>query len=287
MISGRRRSADAPDETGSAEVEGCRIEWRAWGRSHLPGLVLVHGARAHAGWWSGVLTPALRRGRRIVALDLSGHGDSGRRATYTPRLWGAEVAAVTRACTIGRATLVGHSMGGWVTIVCAGAHPDLVGGVILVDCSIRRPEPGSGSARRGMPKRPVRLYATREEALASFRLMPEQPTLDEAAVRSIAERSLRKEGQMWRWKFDTSVAQRFSDGLIRDHLGQVRCPLHLVYGSRDPLVSPRTAADIAAMTGSPVPTTVIPGAYHHPILDHPTEVATALIESGLSSPGRG
>jgi len=184
-------------------------------------------------------------------------------------------------------SLVGHSMGGWASIVCASLHPDLVAGVVLVDSSIRRPQPGAESAPRGMAERPLRPFASRGEAVAAFRLLPEQPPVDEAVIRPVAERSLRREGEMWRWKFDPAIAQRYSDGLIRDHLAAVRCPLHLVHGSRDPIVSASTATEIAEMTGFPVAATVIPGAHHHAILDHPEEVAVAVLACGVLPPAAG
>jgi pimeloyl-ACP methyl ester carboxylesterase len=277
--SGRRQSAASPART--LEVEGCAITWRSWGALDSPALVLVHGARAHGGWWRQTLTPVLLEGRRIVALDLSGNGDSGHRDAYSPRLWGEELAAVIRECAGGRATVVGHSMGGWVAIVCAADHPELVAAAILLNSSVRRPEPGTESEPRGMPERPPRRFRSREEAIASFRLVPEQPVLDPAFVREVAEASLRRQDGGWRWKFDPAIAQRFNDGLVRDYLERVRCPLHLVYGSEDPIVSAQTAADIAAMTGRRVPATVIPGAHHHALLDHPEEVAAALLATGL------
>ena len=58
--------------------------------------------------------------RYVAALDLSGHGDSGRRETYSLDLWAAEVLGVAEDAGIaGPPTVIGHSMGGFVTLRAA------------------------------------------------------------------------------------------------------------------------------------------------------------------------
>jgi len=108
-----------------------------------PGLVLVHGGAAHAGWWT-FLAPLLTRQYDVVALDLSGHGDSGRRAEYPRRAWADEVLAVSAEAGFpGPPVLVGHSMGGLVSIVAASVYGDALAGAIIVDTPVRRPDPES------------------------------------------------------------------------------------------------------------------------------------------------
>lgn len=72
---------------------GADIHYLAWGPEGAPGLVFVHGGAAHAHWWS-FLVPLLADDHRVAALDLSGHGDSGRRDEYTLDAWCDEVLAV-------------------------------------------------------------------------------------------------------------------------------------------------------------------------------------------------
>src|SRR3954451_22766009 len=79
------RALAAVPEHRCIEVAGARIRYRAWGPRDAPGVVLVHGGSAHAGWWDHI-APQLP-GHRVVALDLSGHGDSDHREAYDMRLW--------------------------------------------------------------------------------------------------------------------------------------------------------------------------------------------------------
>ena len=83
----------APCEDRTVAVAGCPIHYLRWGDPAQPGVVLVHGGAAHAQWWS-FLAPQLMRQYHVVALDLSGHGDSGRREEYPREVWADEALAI-------------------------------------------------------------------------------------------------------------------------------------------------------------------------------------------------
>src|SRR5258708_8053838 len=107
---------DAPTEQRAVDVDGATIAYRAWGDRGDVGIVLVHGGAAHARWWDHV-APMLDGGRRVVALDLSGHGDSGRRDAYSLDQWAMEVLSVAAAARIGTPpTVIGHSMAGFAPL---------------------------------------------------------------------------------------------------------------------------------------------------------------------------
>jgi pimeloyl-ACP methyl ester carboxylesterase len=55
-------------------------------------VVLVHGGSAHRHWWDHI-APVIARDHGVVAIDLSGHGDSDRRPVYNFEAWAGEVVA--------------------------------------------------------------------------------------------------------------------------------------------------------------------------------------------------
>jgi len=103
------------------------------GERVLP-VVLVHSLAGNSTHWSKQLEH-LRRTRRAIALDLRGHGRSERpnNGDYTIAAMAGDVAAVADTLGLEKFVLVGHSMGGGVALVYAGAHPDRVAGLVLVD----------------------------------------------------------------------------------------------------------------------------------------------------------
>lgn len=103
------------------------------GSGGLP-VVFVHSLAGNSTHWA-VQLAHLRRDRRAVALDLRGHGRSEppKNGDYTIAAMAGDIAAVVDTLGIGRFVLVGHSMGGGVALAYAGAHPDRVAGLVLVD----------------------------------------------------------------------------------------------------------------------------------------------------------
>src|SRR5262245_41176686 len=115
----RTALATAHDD-GTVVVDDCPIHYARWGRTGCPGL--VHGGAAHAHWWDHV-APLLAGDCGVIALDLSGHGDSGRRDHYPTETWAREIVAVAEDGGIeGPPLVIGHSMGGWVAITAAAEH---------------------------------------------------------------------------------------------------------------------------------------------------------------------
>ena len=103
-----------PREEGTVAVEGCPIHYFRWGDPASPGLILLHGGRAHARCFAFV-APLLAKQFHVVAYDMSGLGDSGRREEYSHELHAREVLAVALATGMldgGRKPfLAGHSRG--------------------------------------------------------------------------------------------------------------------------------------------------------------------------------
>lgn len=203
-------SISIPAEQGAVDVDGARIAFRAWGDHGLPGVVLVHGGAAHGAWWDHI-GPQLAEGRRVVAIDLSGHGDSDWRDTYTLETWAAEVLAVAGAA--GARTrpmqVVGHSLGGIIAARTASLHPDVVDDIVVIDSEMFDANELAAARRNhdGSPPIPRtgRIYATRDEALARFRLVPASPSLDYTRSH-VAWHSVTQRDDGWDWKFDRTFA---------------------------------------------------------------------------------
>ncbi|HEY0275613.1 MAG TPA: alpha/beta fold hydrolase, partial [Paenirhodobacter sp.] len=73
------------------------------------------------------------RGRAFLRYDCSGHGLSGGRfEDGAIGDWFEDACAAIRACTQGPQVLVGSSMGGWLALLIARDHPDLVAGLVTI-----------------------------------------------------------------------------------------------------------------------------------------------------------
>jgi pimeloyl-ACP methyl ester carboxylesterase len=270
------KAVDTPYSEHVVQVDGCRIRYLRWGDPGTPGLVLVHGGAAHAHWWT-FLAPFLARSYSVVALDLSGHGDSGRRATYPRRVWADEVMAVIRdARFVGPPVLVGHSMGGLISIVAAALHGDALAGAVIVDAPVRRPDPESQEGAQGRSFRNPKTYPDRVAAKSHFRLVPPQPCENAFILDFIAERSLKEVPGGVTWKFDPEVFVLARREAMHEHLANVRCRVALIRGEHSYVVPPETGEYMYQLLRRNAPQVEIPEAHHHLILDQPLAFVAAL-----------
>jgi pimeloyl-ACP methyl ester carboxylesterase len=257
-------------------ADGVPIAYRRWyGERGGTPLVLVHGTAAHAGWWDHVV--ALLPDRfDVVAVDLAGHGDSGRRPAYSLDSWSHDVLAVVHELFPGEpAVLVGHSVGGLVVAGAAVFDPAVVAATVLVDSIVVDPQPGDVPEWR--PPRADRVFATPDEVVGRYRLTPPQPEADPEILRALALGSVRAVGDGWSWKVDPLIFGTVGRPGMCMRLPDLPGPVAVVRGELSVLVPPTAGADLAALIGRPVPQFDVPGAHHHLMIDHPAELGEHLV----------
>ena len=97
-------------------------------------VVFAHSLAGNSSQWKAQLEH-LRPHRRAVAFDFRGHGRSepANNGDYSIAGMASDISAVVDSLGLERFVLVGHSMGGGAALVYAGAHPERVAGLLLVD----------------------------------------------------------------------------------------------------------------------------------------------------------
>lgn len=126
---------DTHARDGVLRLPGVRLAWRAVGRSAGPPLVALHGMCSRGATWNRFAQAAVARGRRVVTLDLRGHGDSSRPGRYGCRAMRDDVLALLDAQGSGPVDLVGHSLGGHVATLVAQHSPARVRRLVVEDAS--------------------------------------------------------------------------------------------------------------------------------------------------------
>jgi pimeloyl-ACP methyl ester carboxylesterase len=253
-------------------VEGTPVAYLTWGDEADRSIVLVHGGAAHSRWWDHI-APLLARGWRVLAIDLSGHGDSGRRPRYSLDTWAREVlAVVAEAGDPASSVVIGHSMGGLVTLRLASLAGSQIAGAVAIDSPVRDIAPEDRAARQRRAFGPLRVYRTREEILGRFRPIPDQPVVPYIAEH-VAATSIRPVEGGWTWKFDPGVFAR--DHLTPELLTRLDCRVAL-FRAEYGLVTPQQGEVMYDRLGRVAPVIEIPATGHHIMLDQPIALVAAL-----------
>lgn len=265
-------------EIGWVDAAGARIRYLRWGDRDRPGLLLVHGNAAHAEWWS-FIAPFMASDYNVAALDLSGMGDSDFRREYTMELFVEEELAVAKAAGMfdheEPPVIVAHSFGGFVTMLAGALHGDKLAGTVIVDSPVNPPDRPGGPPRREL--RPHNIYPTLADALARFRLAPEQPCENDYIVDYVARRSLKHVENGWTWKFDPALwASRFSIGDTAERLRATKCRIAIMRGEMSVLMPHEVGEYMFNLLGRAAPMIEIPQARHHVMLDQPLAFIAAL-----------
>ncbi|MGV0739171.1 alpha/beta hydrolase [Mycobacterium syngnathidarum] len=260
-------------EHSTIDVDGCPIHVRSWGDPDKPPLVFVHGGGAHSGWWDHI-APFFARTHRVVAPDLSGHGDSGTRAEYALSIWAREVLAAAAASgSSARPTIIGHSMGGWVGASAATHYGAQIDSILVIDSPLRDRAPEE--VRLSNRRRDTAGYATEEEILARFRAVPKQEVTLPYIGHHIAVQSVRKTDDGWVWKFDPDIFGGLlmdetpdDEEILENAFARIPCRIGYLHCERG-VVPPRMAEQIRLILQLRGPFVDLAEAGHHPMLDQP------------------
>jgi pimeloyl-ACP methyl ester carboxylesterase len=253
------------------EIDGLRLHVQDYGASGKPPMLCVHGGGANAHWYDFV-AHGFTTDYHVRAVDLRGHGDSEWDSASPPNYnytrHAADIHELTEKLDLRDFVLVGHSMGGMVSIVYAASYPGRAKALIVVDSNLAvTPERIAGF--QAVADRPAREYPTQEEFIAKYRVRPGASTAPSEALRYLAQHSGRLfDDGRWRHKVDRRT---YANRELVDSFAQwnrIRIPSLLMKAGR----STRMTAEAIAQVQSRAPhvkTTVVPNADHHITLDNP------------------
>ena len=271
------------------EVVGAQIETLTWGEVGKPGLLLLHGNRAHADWWT-FIAPFFADDFRVAALSWSGMGGSDWRESYSIDLLSQEVGAVAEAAGLYESSVkpvvVAHSFGGFPGLRYASRSGQKVGGLVMVDSPILSPEMRQKRRGRGpsgmLDPRPNRVYVDLPSALARFRFAPPQVCKNLYIADHIARGSLKQaplevgDELGWTWRFDPYQWRDMRMENPIPDFSALQCPVSIMWGSHSLLFDAEVLAYIASLAPAGSPRIEIPAARHHLMVDQPLAFVTAL-----------
>ena len=273
---------------------GLPIHCLEWGDPNGDPLVLLHGFLDLAFSWTPFVAELQQRATRrlwIVAPDCRGHGDSGWVSAggyYHFPDYVFDLDCVIQALGVNSFTLIGHSMGGTISMLYSGAFPERVKKLVLIE--------GVGPVGMNFADAPIRMGQwigeIRQRGRNHFReyssveaganqLRQTNPRLQEAFARPLAQAAMRQNARgKWVWKFDplhrTTSPQPFYTAQAVEFLRCIGCPVLIVEGklSRQTKRTDKQERYDAIDDRQQI---VIDGAGHMVHQDNPTALVDALL----------
>lgn len=238
----------------SVEVPGGRLYAKRWepaSRSTLAPIVLLHDSLGSVELWRDF--PALlsaATGRAVIAYDRLGFGrSSSRHQLPSPRFVSEEaelyLPPLLAALAVDRVVLFGHSVGGGMAIIAAGALGERCEAVISESAQAfveQRTLDGIRAAQAGFA-----------EARAFDRLRQYHADKAEWVLRA--------------WT-DTWTSEAFAAWSLREELPRMRCPALIIHGDQDEYGSTAFPETIRQLAGGPTQMEVIEGCGHVPHRTH-------------------
>ncbi|HYH43556.1 MAG TPA: alpha/beta hydrolase [Burkholderiales bacterium] len=229
----------APPRSHFVDRDALTLHHLDWGNEGAHPIVAVHGSRLHAHVWND-LGRRFRDRFHVIAIDQRGHGESGwcDPERYQIEELYRDLRAHVEARGLKRYTLIGHSLGGRVSMLYASRHQAELERLVLVDITPGRP-PAPEARDRGGPAQP-RDFASEDEAIQYLaRAMSRAPKrLVEESVRHGMRRN---DAGRYVWKYDPVLfAQRVAlpPGMdLWSLVSAVATPTLLQYGSDSDVVN--------------------------------------------------
>ena len=231
----------SPDERIDLGSHELRVRSQGEG---APAFVCLHGLVDRLEIWDH-LAPGLAERGSLLRVDQRGHGSSGApRGPYSREDLAGDVTGILDARHIARAILVGHSMGGIVSMATALLYPERIAGLVLL-----------GTASH-CNERTARWY----ERIAAAGEADGLAGLSRAIYGRDSKQQI--EGDAQGICHVTRTLKSLHADPLTPKLATITCPVLLVVGENDPM-GPRASELIAAaLPGGAATLDVVPDAGH-------------------------
>ena len=245
------------------------LHYLDYGTAGKPPMLCIHGGAAN-GHWFDYVAPGLISDYHVRALDLRGHGDSDPvdPPSYLYEDYAADIDKAVTQWNLRDFVIMGHSMGGTVSLLYAAKYPGRAKSLIVIDSTVNLSAERIGRLR-DIGSRPGKNYESQDELVSRYRLRPGDSLATPDVVQHIARNSSKQaEDGTWRHKFDRAVyaTRQVFDGTPL--WADVKIPALLVKGDRSERITPEVVAETRKLAPH-VELAEVSNTDHHVTLDNP------------------
>jgi pimeloyl-ACP methyl ester carboxylesterase/predicted glycosyltransferase len=272
--------AAQPNQTGFVTRDGVKLAYDVYGEGERTLLFLPAWSIAHSRMWKAQV-PYFARHARVVTFDGRGNGRSDKSPLldYSDEAFAADALAVMDATGTARATLIGLSKGARWGLLVAANHPERVEHLICIGPAVPLVPNDPRSAIAGVFDAELPAH----EGWAKYNRHYWRENYDDFVKFFFAEalcepHSTKQIEDGVEWGLDTTpetlaatvVAPSLSEEEVRDLAGRVRCPVLVLHGDRDRIISAKCGRALADATGGRF--VLLEGSGHLPMARIPVRI---------------
>ncbi|WP_340118061.1 alpha/beta hydrolase [Pelagibius sp. 7325] len=228
-----------------------RMAYREWPAGDPVPVLCLHGLARNARDFDSLASALAADGRRVIAADVVGRGDSGRLRDpldYGYPQYLADTTALIARLGSAQVDIVGTSMGGLIGMMLAAQPDNPVRRLVINDVGPFIPKAALERILTYFGKDPR--FADLAAAEAYFRKTYRGfGALSDAQWRHLTETSLRRDGAGWRLHYDPRIAEPLRQGDVADVdlwplWDLIERPVLVLRGAESDLLLPQTAAEM-------------------------------------------
>ncbi len=226
-------------------ASGLKLHYLDYGTDGRPWVVCIHGLTGNAHSFDA-LAPRLASKYHVISVDVRGRGDSqwGPPADYIPQNCVNDLAAMLDALDIGRASLIGTSMGGVISIIYAGGYPDRVERLVLNDIGPEIDPAGATRIGSYIGTAPEQ-FKDLDEVMAYYReTYPPTAKMNDDALREMVRWTVKSGPDgLLAWKMDPAVRRPMRGATSQQRFdlwvpfARIACPVLIVRGAQSDILA--------------------------------------------------
>lgn len=278
-------------------VKGLCLALRCWGDPRQPAILAVHGWLDNAASFDR-LAPYLADQFYLIAIDLPGHGLSDARHSadsYHYLDMAIDLLGVLEALQLNQIIGLGHSMGGSLLTLLAGAFPerfqacisiDALGPLIAQNLDMLTAFRKAATAKYLKPRNPPKIFADLHQAVQA-RLQGGLPLTPEAAL-ILCQRNLQPVEGGFSWRTDARLRAptlfKLSEADVLEIFQQITCPFLLI-GAEQGLLAQHFNIESRLQSIAQATVEALPGGHHLHLEASASLVADCIKDFLFNKPG--
>jgi len=254
-------------------ANGLRLHYIDYGNDGAPWVVCVHGLTANAHNFDA-LAGTLAAKYHVISVDVRGRGDSqwGPPTEYLPQNYVTDLARMLEELGVARASLIGTSMGGIISMMYAGGWPERVERLVINDIGPEIDPAGLARIASYVGEAPERFKDIGEVVKYYKENYPALAKLADSVVAEQVKWSVKPgtDGAL-AWKMDPNVRRPLRGGTAQQRLdlwvpyARIACPILIVRGADSDILDRATASRMCKVLKRAT-TVEVPGVGHAPSL---------------------